>query len=75
MTGRDLIIFILQNGLEDKVLFENGDIPGFKHISTVAVDFGVGLATVEQWYELGVLPGIKIGNEIYLYEKRSEKNE
>lgn len=75
MTGRDLIIFILQNNLEDVVLFEDGNIPGLKHISAVAVDFGVGLATVELWYELGVLPGVKIGNEIYLYEKRSEKNE
>lgn len=66
MTGRDLIIYILQNNLEDKPVFENGKLLGFMNVDETALKFGVGRATIELWYALGVLKGIEIGNEIYI---------
>lgn len=66
MTGRDLIIYILQNNLEDKPVFENGKILGFLTVSEAAVKFNVGTAVIKLWYKLGILSGFKIGEEIYI---------
>ena len=41
MTGRDLIIFIMENRLEDETIFENGDIPGFMTIDQAAEKWNV----------------------------------
>ena len=66
MTGRDLIIYILKNNLEDKPVFENGKLLGFLTIDEAAFKFGVGPATIKVWYTLKVLEGIEIGEEIYI---------
>lgn len=66
MTGRELILYILQNNLEEHPVFEDGKLLGFMNVEEAAVKFGVGTATVKLWYELGVLPGFKIGEEIYI---------
>lgn len=66
MTGRDLIIYILQNGLEDTPVYENGRLLGFLNINEAAVKFNVGVATIKLWYELSILDGLKIGDEIYI---------
>ena len=55
MTGRDLILYILQNNLEDKPVFENGRFIGFLTPTDVAVKREVGLATVHTWMDLGVI--------------------
>lgn len=66
MTGRDLMIYILANGLEDKPVFENGRLVGFMNLGETAAKFNVGPATVRVWINEGKLPGIKIGDEIYI---------
>lgn len=66
MTGRDLIIYILQNNLEDEVIFEDGKIPGYMTLSEAALKFGVTSLTVYIWYEAGNIPGLPIGNTIYI---------
>lgn len=66
MTGRDLIIHILANGLEDKPVFENGKILGFMTLDEAAVKFEVGAATIRVWVNEGMLYGIKIGEEILI---------
>lgn len=66
MTGRDLIIYILENNLEDKPVYEDGKLLGFMNIHEAALKFGVGTATVELWFKVGAIPGIKIGEEIYI---------
>ena len=66
MTGRDLIIYILQNNLEDKPVFENGKITGLLTVEEAALKFKVGFSTIKLWYELNVLPGFEIDGNIYI---------
>lgn len=66
MTGRDLILYILQNGLEDEPVFDDGIFLGFMNTHEAAVKFDVGVATVVTWYNMGMLPGIRIGESVYI---------
>lgn len=66
MTGRDLILYILENKLEDEPVFEDGRLLGFLNVDQSAIKFEVGTATIKLWYALGVVGGIKIGEEIYI---------
>lgn len=66
MKGRDLILYILANGLENEPVFENGRLLGFMTLDEAAVKFEVGTATVRVWVNEGMLYGIKIGEEIYI---------
>lgn len=66
MTGRELIIYILSNNLEDKPIYENGRVLGFMNIMEAAKKFEVGTATIKVWFENGYLDGVKIGEQIYI---------
>jgi hypothetical protein len=66
MTGRDLIIYILQNNLEDKDVFENGVFVGFMTEEEAAAKFKVGVPTIRVWHSLGFINGISIGNNLYI---------
>lgn len=66
MTGRDLIIYILNNNLEDKPVFKDGKLLGFMTSTEAAMKFDVGLVTIKVWVERKLLDGIQIGNEIYI---------
>ena len=66
MTGRDLIIYILSNGLEDKPIFENGKVLGFMNEVEAASKFGVGLATIKVWCDCDVIDHVTIGNRTYI---------
>lgn len=68
MTGRDLILYILQNGLEDEPVFDykTHKFLGFMTISEAAVKFDVGVATVWVWIEQGWLSYIRLGDMIYI---------
>lgn len=67
MTGRELIIFIVQNRLEDVQIFEDGKIPGFITVEEAAVKLHVGIETVKLLYQMKELRGIEIGDNIYIY--------
>lgn len=74
MTGRDLIIYILKNNLEDEPLFENGKLVGFLSASEFAEKHNVGIATVCTWVAMGYLDGLFIHNELYIpYNAEIEK--
>lgn len=73
MTGRDLIVYILENHLEDKPIFENGMFIGVISVEEAAVKFGVGVETVKVWVELGYLKGIKSNNEYYILANAQPK--
>lgn len=66
MTGRDLIIYILQNNLEDEPVFKDSRFLGFMTINEAAMKFEVGSATIKLWIDLKIIPGIKIGEELYI---------
>lgn len=66
MTGRDLVIYILQNNLEDKPVFEDGKLLGFMNINEAALKWGVGTATIKLWFDAKIIDGFKIGEEIYI---------
>ena len=66
MTGRDWIIYILSNGLEDEPLYEDGKLLGFMTAIDAAIKFNVGLSTIQVWFDSGLLNGIKIGNDIFI---------
>jgi hypothetical protein len=65
MTGRDLIIYILSNNLENEIVIKNGVFVGFMTETEAAEKFEVGVATIRAWYNCGLIDGVKIGNDIY----------
>lgn len=66
MTGRELIVYILENNLEDEMVFNNDKILGFMTVPEAAVLFGVGTHTIKTWTELNIIPSIKIGESIFI---------
>ena len=65
MTGKELIIYILQNNLEDEQVFKNGAFIGFLTIEEAAVKMNVGISTVITLLDQDRLNGIKIGKFLY----------
>lgn len=72
MTGKELILYILQNDLEDVDVFEDGFFIGFMSEGEAAVKFGVGMATVRAWYHDGKLKGIPIGDSLYFLKDTAD---
>ena len=66
MTGRDLIMYILENKLEDQLVFDNGELIGFMSVEMAALKFGVGIETVKVWSDLNIIQSIKIGDKLYI---------
>lgn len=65
MTGRDLIMYILENNLENEPVVKNGVFIGFMTAEEAAVKFNVGVSTIGVYYTLGMLDGIKIKDQLY----------
>ena len=66
MTGRDLIVYISQNHLEDTPITENGRFLNFLSVRETAAKFNVGEATVRIWYQMKGIDGIMIGDTLYI---------
>lgn len=66
MTGRDLIIYILSNGLEDEPVFKNGKVLGFMTEVEAAAKFNVGIATIKVWCDCDMIDHVLIGKELYI---------
>lgn len=66
MTGRELIIYILQNGLEDKPVFENHKLIAHFTVEEFAVRCGVGQATVYAWILGQRITPLMIGTRYYI---------
>lgn len=64
MTGRDLIIYILQNNLEDAPIL---DPSLFMTADEVATRLNVGTATVQTWFDLGMVSGFKLDDKLYVF--------
>lgn len=73
MTGRDLIIYILQNNLEDEPIFKDEKFIGFMSVEEAAKKFDVGAATIHMWYNMGYLNGMKLYGELYVLKNAEIK--
>lgn len=77
MTGRDLIIYILKNGLENEPVFNNDKFIGFITAGEAAAKLEVGVATIFAWISQGRLDGVQIGDVVYIpadFELKTEEN-
>ena len=67
MTGRELIVYILENHLEDESVFQNGTFIGYVTDVKFAEMLGVGVATVRAWIMIGrVKDAIMIGDTMFV---------
>lgn len=74
ITGRDLILYILQNNLEDEPVFEDGMLLGFMNEMEAAVKFGVGVSTIRAWVYKELLPAIRIGEVLFIPANAEKPN-
>ena len=66
MTGRELIVYILTNGLEDELVFKDGTFLGFMTPIQAAIKFDVGYATVIAWIDNKQLDAFMFGGNYYI---------
>ena len=66
MTGKELILYILANDLENEPVFKDGKLLGFVTAGEAAAKMNVGTATVFAWIHQGWLDCIVIGNAVYI---------
>ena len=66
MTGKDLIVYILKNDLEDEFVFRDGKFVGFLNVKEAAVKFGTGEATIWAYCAMDMLDGYMIGEDLYI---------
>lgn len=69
MTGRELIMYILENHLEDEQVYKDGKLMGFLTVEEAALKFNVGPETIKVWYAINALPGFKLGDELYISDR------
>lgn len=65
MTGKDLILYILRNNLENEVVLKDGIFIGFMDENEAAAKFEVGVGTIWGWYSLGIIDGVRFGDCLY----------
>lgn len=65
MTGKELIMYILQNNLENEVVIKDGIFVWLMSEEEAATRFNVGISTIRAWYICGMLSGTKIGDHLY----------
>lgn len=68
VTGKELIIYILQNKLENEEVFKNDGFLDFLTEEETAAKFNVGIETMRLWHRFGMVKGIRIGYSV-LYPK------
>lgn len=81
MTGRDLILYILENNLENEIVFKDGIFIGLMSEEEAAVKFNVGVSTIGVYNTLKMLDGIEINGRLYFLRnakdprKKDDKND
>lgn len=66
MTGRDLILYILKNNLEDEPVYKDGTFIGFVPVHEAAAKMGVGSATIFALVGQDELDCISVGGMHYI---------
>lgn len=72
MTGRDLILYILENNLENEPVVKDGIFIGLMSEEEAAAKFDVGVSTIRVYNTLKMLDGIEIQGKLYFL--RNAKN-
>ncbi len=73
ITGRDLILYILKNNLEDEPVFKDGTFVGFIPVHEAAAKMGVGSATIFALLGQDKLDYISIGGKHYISDMEELK--
>lgn len=74
MTGREMIVHILMNKLEDEDIFKDGKLVGYITADEVAKEFDVGMETVKVWIDQGMIDGvIKLNSRFLIPENWLEE--
>lgn len=76
MTGRDLVLYIVKNRLEDEEIIKDGRLLGFLSVNEVAARESVGVHTVYTWISQSKLDHVIIGDTIFIpadYRKPTAK--
>lgn len=74
MTGKDLIVYILQHDLEDceiDDIFDNM----FLNESQLAAKFKVGVGTIRAWKAMQRIKGVTIRGTVYFYSDTKDPRE
>lgn len=66
MIGRDVIVYILQNHLEDEVVFKDGVFVGFQTLEKFAKKHNIGIETARAYVSLGYVNGVFIDGTFYV---------
>ena len=66
MTGRELIVYILENGLEDEDVFKKGNFVGFVSDGEACEMLNSGLSTIHCLAKVGEIDHIYIKNAGYI---------
>lgn len=61
MTGRELIIYILENHLEDEEVLLDGRLVGYISVEEAAIKWGVGVQTVYAYILTEMVDYIRVG--------------
>lgn len=72
MTGKELILYILQNDLENEIVIKDGIFVWLMNEEEAAAKFGVGVATIKAWHIYGILHGTKIGEHLYFLRNTTD---
>ena len=66
MTGRDLIVYILSNNLEDEDIFKDNKFVGFITAGEAAERLDVGVATIYALVKEDRIESVTIGDTLYI---------
>ena len=75
MTGRELMLYILENGLEDdEIIDKEGNPAGMMSPEEAAEQFEVPISTIMAWLGTGKLESFYIGGAHYIPQNAENPN-
>ena len=79
MTGRDLIVYILNRGLENEPIIKDGKFYpeniGLTTIEQAAMKYNVGTRTIQAWYIMNKIDGVVIDGKVYIFRESKRPTE
>lgn len=67
MTGKDLIIYILDQNLENKILFDDkNNLIGYISAEKASTEYNTNIETIKMLYERNIIRGFTIDDSLYI---------